>query len=424
MPKVSDIKAYEVLDSRGNPTVEVQLTLQEGFTGRAIVPSGASTGSYEALELRDQDPKRFLGKGTLKAVDNVNQILGPQIKGREFKDQRELDTFIIKQDGTDNKSRLGANAILGVSLAFAYASSAQQGKALFSYIGTGKILPTPMMNLINGGVHADNNLDPQEFMIVPAGFDSFPEALRAGSEIFHNLRAILKSKGYFTGVGDEGGFAPNLKGAEEALQILVTAIEKAGYTPGREVYLALDVAASELYQDGGYLFRKSKEGPFSASGLIDLYERWVRNYPILSIEDGLAEDDWEGWREITVRLGSRVRLVGDDLFVTNPARLQRGISERIANSILVKPNQIGTLSETLDVIKMAKEAGYATIISHRSGESEDTTIADLAVGTDAGLIKTGSVSRTDRIAKYNQLLRIQRYLGAEARFAGLSALKV
>ncbi|GBD39554.1 Enolase [bacterium HR37] len=420
MAKIVSIKAREILDSRGNPTVEVDVRCDDGAFGRASVPSGASTGEHEAIELRDKNKKRYLGRGVQKAVKNVNKVIAPRIIGMEVTAQTEIDKLMIQMDGTSNKSNLGANAILGVSLAVSKAAAASCGLPLYRYLGgvSANILPVPLMNIINGGVHADNNLDIQEFMIVPVGFDSFSEALRAGVEVFHNLKAILKGKGYSTSVGDEGGFAPNLNTDEEAFEYLIEAIEKAGYRPGKDISLALDVASSELYKDGRYTIGDRR---FGREELIELYNRWIDSYPILSIEDPMSEDDWEGWKLITEELGSRVQLVGDDLFVTNPQRLSRGIKEGVANSILVKVNQIGTLTETLEAIRTALQAGYTYIISHRSGETEDSTIADIAVATNSGQIKTGSVSRSDRTAKYNQLLRIEEELGASARFIGRSA---
>ncbi len=422
MPYIADVYAREVLDSRGNPTVEVEVTLDSGITGMAIVPSGASTGEYEALELRDKDEKRFKGRGVLKAVENVNEIIAPELEGMFVLDQREIDSALIELDGTENKSRLGANAILGVSMACARAAASYLGIPLFQYLGGvyGYIMPVPLMNFLNGGKHADNNLDIQEFMIVPVGARTFFEALRMGSEIFHTLKAVLKEKGLSTAVGDEGGFAPNLSSNEEALKLLLEAIEKAGYKPGEEVFLAIDAAASEFFHKGHY----HMEGKtLTASELIDYYEDLINRYPIISLEDPLAEDDWGGWKTLTERLGDRVQIVGDDIFVTNPRRLGRGIEEGVANAILIKLNQIGTVSETLETIEMAKRNGYGTVISHRSGETEDTFIADLAVATNSGQIKTGSVSRTDRVAKYNQLIRIEDILGGTAKFLGIEAFK-
>jgi enolase len=423
MTAILDITAREILDSRGNPTVEVDVTLESGVAGRAAVPSGASTGEHEAVELRDGDQKRYLGKGTLKAVANVNERIAPELTGMDALDQMAIDQILIDLDGTPNKSALGANAILGVSLACAKAAAAYLSLPLYRYLGGvyAHQLPVPMMNILNGGKHADNNVDLQEFMIVPAGAPSFREALRMGAEVFHHLKAILKGKGYGTAVGDEGGFAPDLRSNEEALVVIVEAIKQAGYAPGAEVAIALDPAASEFYHGGKYILQAEQKKERSASEMVAFYEDLVDRYPILSLEDGLAEDDWEGWRELTARLGGKVQIVGDDLFVTNSERLARGIKEDVANSILIKLNQIGTLTETLATIEMAKKAGYTSVISHRSGETEDTTIADVAVATNVGQIKTGSASRTDRVAKYNQLLRIEEELGAQAVFPGKMA---
>lgn len=400
--KIHALRAREILDSRGNPTIEVEVEL-DSVCGRAAVPSGASTGSKEALELRDGD-RRYNGKGVLKAVRIVTEKIASALLGREFSSQEELDRLLIELDGTPNKSRLGANAILGVSLAYARAVAAALKKPLFQYIGDKALLPRPLVNVLNGGVHADNNLEIQEFMLVPVGFETFSEALRATVETFHALKKILKSRGLSTAVGDEGGFAPRLQKNEEALQLLVEAISAAGYQPGRDLAVALDPAASTFYSEGCYHIENLS---LSASDLIDLYEEWLKKYPIVSIEDGLAEDDWAGWQELTKRLGERVQLVGDDIFVTNPVLVREGIREGIANAVLIKPNQIGTLTETLRTLEVAHQAGYKTVISHRSGETEDTFIADLAVGTGAGQIKTGSVSRGERTAKYNQLLRLE-----------------
>ncbi|MDI6791305.1 MAG: phosphopyruvate hydratase [bacterium] len=419
MTTIVDIYAREILDSRGNPTVEVEVELEEGDVGLAAVPSGASTGAYEAVELRDNDPDRYLGKGVLKAVEAVNEVIADELVGEDAAEQVYIDQILCDLDGTDNKEKLGANAILGVSLACARAAANSLGFPLYRYIGgiMARELPLPLMNILNGGKHADNLVDIQEFMIVPKGAASFREALRTGAEVFHHLKGILKKKGMSTAVGDEGGFAPNLKSTEEALDVIMEAITTAGYIPGEDVLLALDVAATELLTDKGYEFKG--EGKIrTTEELIDYYEALIDKYPIMSIEDGLAEDDWAGWKTLTQRLGDRVQLVGDDLFVTNTARLSRGIEERVANSILIKVNQIGTLTETLEAIEMAKNAGYSCIISHRSGETEDTTIADIAVATNCGQIKTGSISRTDRIAKYNRLLRIEEELGDTARFMG------
>lgn len=412
---IQKVRAREVLDSRGNPTVEVELTLANGVMHRALVPSGASTGVHEALELRDGDKSRYLGKGTLKAVENVNTTIAKAVENQTFDCFRALDKALIELDGTPNKSKLGANAILGVSMAFVGACAKAEGKWIYEYLGGGKgtTLPYPMMNILNGGSHADNNVDIQEFMIIPNGMPNFHEGLRCGAEVFHNLKAILKAKGLATSVGDEGGFAPNLGSNEEALQVIVEAIEKAGYTG--KVSLALDVASSEFYKDGMYdLAGEGKK--LTADELVALYQDWCEKYPIISIEDGMAEDDFEGWKKLTDALGEKIMLVGDDLFVTNIARLQMGIDKGIANSILIKLNQIGSVSETLDAITMAHENGMRSISSHRSGETEDTFIADLAVAMNTGFIKTGSASRTDRIAKYNQLLRIEERLGANAKY--------
>jgi len=421
MSEIYEIIAREILDSRGNPTVEVDVILDSGAFGRAAVPSGASTGEREAIELRDNDKSRYMGKGVGKAVENINQTIAKEIIGYDAVDQTFIDSELIKLDGTENKSKLGANAILGVSLAVAKAAAIEMGLPLYRYIGgtNAKELPVPMMNILNGGQHADNNVDIQEFMIMPAGAKKFSEALRIGAEVFHNLKSVLKSKGYVTSVGDEGGFAPNLKSNEEALEVIMDAISRAGYQPGEDVYLALDVAASELYQKGSYVLAAEASPTKSAAELVDFYEKLINTYPIISIEDGLSENDWEGWRILTQRLGKKVQLVGDDLFVTNTKILQEGIEKGIANSILIKLNQIGTLTETMDAIEMAKRANYTAVISHRSGETEDTTLADLAVACNTGQIKTGSISRTDRVAKYNQLLRIEEELGEQARFQGM-----
>jgi enolase len=420
MSEIVDIYAREILDSRGNPTVEVEVYLENGAMGRAAVPSGASTGEREALELRDGDLERYLGKGVLKAVQNVNEVIAGALIGWEASDQAGIDRKLLELDGTDFKSNLGANALLGVSLACAKAGAEDAGLPLYQYIGgaNAKELPVPMMNIINGGAHADNNVDIQEFMIMPTGAASFREALRMGAEIFHALKKVLKGRGLNTAVGDEGGFAPNLKSNEEALQVIMEAIKAAGYNPGEDVLLALDVAASELFQKGTYRLENEKQPAKTAQELVDFYEDLVDRYPIISIEDGMAENDWDGWKLLTERLGRRIQIVGDDLFVTNPKILQEGIDQGIANSILIKLNQIGTLTETLDAIEMAKRAGYTTVISHRSGETEDTTLADLAVAVNAGQIKTGSLCRTDRICKYNQLLRIEDELDEVALFNG------
>jgi enolase len=416
MAKIKQVHAREILDSRGNPTVEVDVILSNGVLGRAAVPSGASTGEHEALELRDKDPKRFMGKGVLKAVDNVNKIIFPAIKGQE-PNFKKIDKLMLKLDGTPNKAKLGANAILGVSLAVARADANAKKVPLYKYVGgaKAKLLPVPLMNILNGGVHADNNLDIQEFMIAPIGFESFKLALTAATEVFHNLKSILKSKNLSTSVGDEGGFAPNLDKNEEALSLIIQAIEKAGYKPGKEVALALDVASSSFFTKGSYVFEGQNR---DSKYMIDFYSRLLGKYPVISIEDGLAEDDWQGWKTMTSEIGSKVQLVGDDLFVTNTERLQRGIDEGAANSILIKVNQIGSLSETLAAVNLAFKNKYTAIMSHRSGETEDVTIAHLAVGTCCGQIKTGSLSRTDRVAKYNELLRIEEELGKRAEYAG------
>ncbi len=420
MSEIVDIYAREILDSRGNPTLEVEVFLESGSFGRAAVPSGASTGEREALELRDGDKTRYLGKGVLKAVDNVNDIIADELIGMDAGDQVGIDMKMLQMDGTEYKSKLGANAILGVSLAVAKAAADEAGQSLYKYIGgaNARELPLPMMNILNGGAHADNNVDIQEFMIMPAGANSFVEALRMGAEIFHALKSVLKGKGYNTAVGDEGGFAPNLKSNEEALEVIMEAIVKAGYKPGEDVLLALDVASSELFKDGKYTLENEAQKIKTAAEMVDFYENLVNKYPIISIEDGMAENDWDGWKLLTDRLGKRIQIVGDDLFVTNPAILREGIKKGIANSILIKLNQIGTLTETLEAIEMAKRAGYTTVISHRSGETEDTTLADLAVAVNAGQIKTGSLCRTDRVAKYNQLLRIEDELDYTAQFKG------
>jgi enolase len=424
------IRAREVLDSRGNPTVEADVHLAGGACGRAIVPSGASTGEHEAVELRDGDKRRYLGKGVRQAVDNVETHIAPALAGSDAADQRSLDARLIALDGTPNKSRLGANATLSVSMAAARAAASAHGLPLYRYLGglSASLLPVPMMNILNGGAHADNNVDFQEFMVMPVGAPSFAEALRWGAEVFHTLKGVLKKRGYNTAVGDEGGFAPSLKSNTEAVEVILEAIAQAGYKPGPQVALALDPAASEFYEagkgkgKGQYIFKKSDKSRRTPEKMARFWADWARQYPIVSIEDGLAEDDWEGWRVLTQEAGARIQLVGDDLFVTNTERLARGIREGIANSILIKVNQIGTVSETLDAIDLARRHGYTSVISHRSGETEDTFIADLAVGSGAGQIKTGSASRTDRIAKYNQLLRIEEELGAGARFLGLKAL--
>ena len=422
MSIITDVYAREILDSRGNPTVEVEVTLADETVGRACVPSGASTGQHEALELRDGDPGRYLGRGVAKAVDNVNDTIADEIVGMDARDQALIDLTMIELDGTPNKSKLGANAMLGVSLAVAHAAAEYIGLPLYQYLGGvgARTLPVPLMNILNGGKHADNNVDIQEFMIVPVGADSFAHALRMGAEIYHSLKAVLKKRGLSAGVGDEGGFAPDLDSNEQAIAVVVEAIEKAGFAPGKDVFVALDVAASELWRAGKYVL-ESEGRELDAGGLVDYYENLVGKYPVISIEDGLAEDDWEGWRIATERLGDRVQLVGDDLLVTNVERIERAIQRGVANSVLIKVNQIGTLSETLDAIEMAKRAGYTAVISHRSGETEDTTIADIAVATNAGQIKSGAPCRTDRVAKYNQLLRIEDLLGDAGMYAGMDA---
>jgi enolase len=427
MPAIKKVLAREILDSRSNPTIEVDVILEDGTLGRAAIPSGASTGEREAVELRDGDKNRFSGKGVKKAVSNVNNIIGPKLLNFDSRNQREIDNFLIKLDGTKNKSKLGANAILGVSIAVAKACANYSKLPLYRYLGglNSNIIPVPMMNILNGGKHADNNVDIQEFMIIPAGFDKFSDALRCGVEIFHSLKKVLSSKGYNTSVGDEGGFAPNLKSNVEAIEVILTAIEKTNYKSGRQVYIALDVAASEMFVEGSkgksggkYEFYKSNIPSKTSDEMIKFYEKLIKEYPIISIEDGLSENDWEGWKNMTSLLGNKIQIVGDDVFVTNPEILKKGIKQNIANSILIKLNQIGTLTETLDCIEIAKSNNYTCVISHRSGETEDTTIADFAVATGVGQIKTGSVSRTDRVCKYNQLLRIEEELGSSARFLG------
>jgi enolase len=419
--KIEAIKAREILDSRGNPTVQVDCILDDGTIGRAMVPSGASTGTREALELRDGE-KRYDGKGVKKAVENVNKIIGPQIVGKSPFDQAEIDYLMIELDGTENKSKLGANAILGVSIAVMKAAANSIGIPLYRYIGgiNAKTLPVPFMNVINGGVHADNPLDIQEFMIVPAGAPTFAEALRYGAEVFQTLKKILKSKGQVTSVGDEGGFAPQIKTAKEAIEILLEAIETAGYKAGKDIYLAIDSAASEFYENGKYNFEGAK---LTSDEMISYYETLVSEYPIISLEDPLAEEDWEGWKKITEKLGNKIQIIGDDIFVTNPNILRKGIKEKIANSILIKLNQIGTVTETIETVRLAYLAGYTSVVSHRSGETEDTTIADFAVGMNTGMIKTGSLSRSERIAKYNRLLEIEEELGKNAFYPGLNAVK-
>lgn len=425
MSEIVGVKAREILDSRGNPTVECEIFLASGYSGTAAVPSGASTGSREALELRDGDSRRYLGKGVLKAVHNVNEEIAPKILGFEGRDQVALDRFMIELDGTENKGKLGANAILSVSMAAAKASAAECELPLYRYLGGAStcILPVPLMNVLNGGAHADNNLDIQEFMIVPAGAPTFREALRMGAETFHNLKKVLKSKGLNTAVGDEGGFAPNLRSNEEAMEVLMQAIEAAGYKPGEDIFIALDAAASEFYENGAYKLAAEAKPTKNSDEMVQYFENWSGKYPLISLEDGMAEGDWPGWKMLTDRMGGKVQIVGDDVFVTNTSILAKGIAQGVANSILIKLNQIGTVTETIEAVQMAMKAGYTAVISHRSGETEDVTIADLAVATGAGQIKTGSLSRTDRVAKYNQLLRIEEELGGAACFAGLKAFR-
>ncbi len=425
MSHIHQIYGREVLDSRGNPTIEVEVTLDSGATGRAIVPSGASTGEHEAVELRDGDKTRYMGKGVLTAVKNVNTIMAKKLAHMNADNQYEVDQTLIALDGTPNKAKLGANAILGVSLATARAMAMEVGVPVFQYLGgvQANTIPVPMMNILNGGAHADNNVDFQEFMVMPAGAKSFSEGLRMGVEVFHHLKAVLKSRKYNTAVGDEGGFAPNLKSNDEAIEVILEAIQKAGYKAGKDVMIALDPASSEYFQEGKYVFKKSDKRKLSPDQMVKFFENWVRQYPIVSIEDGMAENDWEGWKTMTDALGGKIQLVGDDIFVTNPKFLSKGIEKGVANSILVKVNQIGTLSETIDAVQMAHRAGYTTVISHRSGETEDTTIADIAVALNCGQIKTGSASRTDRIAKYNQLLRIEEMLGDRAVYLGKKAFR-
>lgn len=422
MSLIQDIKARQILDSRGNPTVEVDVITSNGFIGRAAVPSGASTGSHEAVELRDGDNKVYLGKGVLKAVSNVNTIIKEALIHSTVFEQNKIDSTLIGLDGTDNKGKLGANAILGVSLAVAKAAAAEAGLSLYRYVGgtNANLLPVPMMNILNGGSHADNSIDFQEFMVMPLGAESFSQALRMGTEVFHTLKKVLKSKGYSTNVGDEGGFAPNIKSNTEAIEIVLKSIEDAGYKPGVDIWIAMDAAASEFYdaKEKVYHFKKSSGEKLTSPQMVDYWADWCKNYPIISIEDGFAEDDWEGWKMVSEKLGNKIQLVGDDLFVTNVKRLKRGIDEKIANSILVKVNQIGSLSETIDAVQMANNAAYTAVMSHRSGETEDNTIADLAVALNTGQIKTGSASRSDRISKYNQLIRIEEELGDNARFLG------
>lgn len=424
MSAIELVYAREVLDSRGNPTVEVEVILESGAQGRAIVPSGASTGQFEAVELRDGDKSRYLGKGVLNAVENVNEIIAPNVEGLDAFDQPGIDALMCELDGTPNKGKLGANAILGVSLAVARAAADEIGLPLFQYIGgvNAKQLPVPMMNILNGGEHADNNVDVQEFMILPVGAENFAEALRMGAEVFHSLKKVLAERGLACGVGDEGGFAPNLGSNREALELIVDAIKGAGLEPGKDVMLGMDVASSEMYNAETGKYELKGEGKvLTSEEMIDLFESWVNEFPIITIEDGLDEEDWDGWKKLTERLGKKIQLVGDDLFVTNTERLERGIERRVANSILIKVNQIGTLTETLDAIEMAKRAGYTAVISHRSGETEDTTIADIAVAVNAGQIKTGAPSRTDRVAKYNQLLRIEEIIGENSRYEQLKS---
>ncbi len=422
---IIDVHAREVLDSRGNPTVEVDVELENGIVGRAIVPSGASTGENEAVELRDGDKNRYLGKGVLKAVENVNSTIADEIVGLYAIDQAGIDHVVIELDGTPNKSRLGANALLGVSMAIAHAASISLNLPMYRYLGgtNARVLPTPMMNILNGGTHADNNVDLQEFMIVPGNAPTFAEALRMGAEVFHTLKKVLSHKGYNTAVGDEGGFAPNLKSNDEAIEVILEAISQAGYKPGEDIALALDPASSEFYENGQYVFHKSDGSKKKAGDMVKFWESWVKQYPIISIEDGMAEDDWDGWKQLTAAVGDKIQIVGDDLLVTNTKFLARAIDEQACNSILIKVNQIGTLTETFEAIEMAKQAGFTSVISHRSGETEDTTIADIAVATNAGQIKTGSASRTDRIAKYNQLLRIEEELDAIGAYVGFDAFK-
>lgn len=422
MSAILNLHARQILDSRGNPTIEVEVLTQDGVVGRAAVPSGASTGIHEAVELRDDDKTKYLGKGVLKAIENVNTILNDELSGHYVNDQIEIDRRMIELDGTPNKAKLGANAILGVSLAVAHAAAQESNQYLFRYIGgvNANLLPIPMMNILNGGSHADNSIDFQEFMIMPVGAKSFAEAIRMGSEVFHNLKAVLKKQGYSTNVGDEGGFAPNLKSNEEAITVILQAIEKAGYKPGHDIYLALDPAASEYFlpEENVYHLHKSTGDKLTPAQMVDYWNSWVEKYPIISIEDGMAEDDWDGWKLMTDKMGQKIQIVGDDLFVTNTQRLKRGIETGVANSILIKVNQIGTLTETIEAVEMAHRNNYTTVISHRSGETEDVTIADLAVALKTGMIKTGSACRSERIAKYNQLLRIEEILGDAAQYLG------
>ena len=421
--EIVDVHAREILDSRANPTVEVEVEVEDGTIGRAAVPSGASTGAYEAVELRDNDKERYNGKGVLKAVDNVNNVIAPQVIGLNVFDQTLIDKTMIDLDGTPNKGKLGANAILGVSLAVAKAAARSCGLSLYQYIGgvNGKVLPVPMMNILNGGKHADNNVDIQEFMVMPVGAKKFSDALRMCSETFHSLKSILNKAGLSTGVGDEGGFAPNLKSNEEAIKVIIEAIEKAGYRPGEDISVAIDAAASELYKEDGKYHLEGEGKVYTAAEMVDFYEMLIKKYPIVSLEDGLSENDWDGWKALTDKLGKKIQLVGDDLFVTNTERVKKGIELGVANSVLIKLNQIGSLTETLNTIEMAERAGYTAVVSHRSGETEDTTIADLVVGVNAGQIKTGAPSRTERVAKYNQLLRIEEELGEVAEYLGKSA---
>lgn len=422
MSQIIDIKARQILDSRGNPTVEAEVYTEYGAMGRAAVPSGASTGAHEAVELRDGDKKHYMGKGVLKAVENINKDIADRIIGMDVFDQNEIDRVMIKLDGSDNKSKLGANAVLAVSMACAKAAAQESGMSLYRYVGgvNANTLPIPLMNILNGGAHADNSIDFQEFMIMPVHANSFSEALRMGTEVFHHLKAVLKKKGYSTNVGDEGGFAPNIPSNEEAIETVLKAIEEAGYKPGKDIYIAMDAATTEFYNEktGIYTFKKSDKREMDSAGMVAYWKEWTEKYPILSIEDGMAEDDWKGWAELTKTIGSKVQLVGDDLFVTNSKRLAKGIEKGVANSILVKVNQIGSLTETIDAVQLATRHAYTNIMSHRSGETEDTTIADLAVALNSGQIKTGSASRTDRIAKYNQLLRIEEELGHNAYYPG------
>lgn len=422
MSIIYDVKARQILDSRGNPTVEVDVTTENGIIGRAAVPSGASTGTHEAVELRDDDKAVYMGKGVTKAVENVNETLADALRGMDVFDQNLIDSVMLEADGTGNKGKLGANAILGVSMAVAKAAAQESRQSLYRYVGgvNANTLPIPLMNILNGGAHADNKIDFQEFMIMPVGADTFSKALKMGVEVFHNLKSVLKKKGYSTNVGDEGGFAPNIGSNEEAIETVLQAIEAAGYKPGEEIYIAMDAATSEMYKDGVYTFHKSDGKTMSSDELVAYWANWCKKYPIISIEDGLAEDDWDGWKKLTAEVGDKVQLVGDDLFVTNVQRLSQGIENNIGNSILVKVNQIGSLTETIDAVNMAHRAGYTSVMSHRSGETEDTTIADLAVALNCGQIKTGSASRSDRIAKYNQLLRIEEELGETACFPGKS----